>query len=74
MSAPEPTAVETALEAGLKDTLEQLERCRAQGKNPQKRCNYCRAFRSAGALCLDCNDRRLELKERFQKQHGGSNA
>lgn len=39
---------------------------------PAGRCRYCEAFqndrrRAPGSLCLDCNDRRLALKEQFHR-------
>lgn len=39
---------------------------------PAGRCRHCEAFQNfrghaPGALCLDCNDRRLALKEQFNR-------
>lgn len=62
-------------EAALRETWEQLERDRAAGRNAQDRCNSskCRAFKAGGPLCFDCNQQRLELKERFTRHTEGSN-
>lgn len=58
-------------DAGLRAIWQQLENLHALKPTPSGRCRYCDAFQTSyrgqavRALCLDCNDRRLALKERF---------
>lgn len=54
-------------DAGLKAIWQRLEEYRAMRPTPPKRCRECGAFNAPGPLCLDCNDQRLTLKERFDK-------
>lgn len=53
-------------DAGLRTIWLALEDLHAMKPTPEGRCRSCRAFRAPGPLCLDCNDRRLALKERFR--------
>lgn len=52
-------------DAGLGTIWLRLEELHALKPTPAGRCRSCGAFRAPGSLCLDCNDRRLALKERF---------
>ena len=54
-------------EAGLKALWLKLEEYKAMNALSTKRCRSCNAFLAPDSLCLDCNDQRLALKERFNK-------
>ena len=60
-----PTTGERNYETGLRASWLELENFKAMKPLATGRCRACNAFRSPGSLCLDCNDRRLALKERF---------
>ena len=61
------STVATSTEPGLKTTWLKLEEYKAMKPLSTGRCRHCGAFKAPDSLCLDCNDRRLELKERFNK-------
>lgn len=55
------------IDTGLKAIWQRLELYHAMKALPSRRCRECGAFRAPGPLCLNCNDQRLALKERFSK-------
>lgn len=67
MHTPVDVVAARNYEAGLKATWLTLEEYKAMKPLPTKRCRECGAFQAPDSLCLDCNDTRLRLKERFNK-------
>lgn len=59
-------------DAGLRAIWEKLEELWSMRPLPSGRCRYCEACQTnihgaPRSLCLDCNDHRLALKERFNR-------